>query len=84
MHIVFSIAIGAVLGILAALLTKTAGWITYAVDVAIGVTGALPAAWFLEPLGRGQGVNRPEIAGAFFGAILLLALAKVFAPRAGR
>jgi uncharacterized membrane protein YeaQ/YmgE (transglycosylase-associated protein family) len=84
MHIVISIAIGALTGLLAALATKTASWVGYAVDVVVGVVGALPAAWFLEPLGSGQSPNRPEIAGAFFGAVFLLALVKLVVPRAGR
>jgi uncharacterized membrane protein YeaQ/YmgE (transglycosylase-associated protein family) len=80
MHVLISIAIGAVMGLISALVTKTEGWIAFLVDVALGIVGAVPAAWFLEPLGRGQHPDQPEIVGALFGALALLALAKLIAP----
>lgn len=84
MHVLISIAIGAVMGLKSALLTKTEGWIAFLVDVGIGIAGAVPAAWFLEPLGSGQHPNRPELVGALLGALVLLALAKLVAPRGKR
>jgi uncharacterized membrane protein YeaQ/YmgE (transglycosylase-associated protein family) len=81
MHVLISIFIGILAGLLTALATKTASWVAWLVDVAIGIGGALPAAWFLAPLGTGQSLNRAEIAGACFGAVFLLALATLIAPR---
>jgi uncharacterized membrane protein YeaQ/YmgE (transglycosylase-associated protein family) len=83
-HVFISIAIGALIGLLAALATKAAHWLGYAADVALGIAGALPAAWFLAPLAAGPGLNRAEIGGAFFGAVFLLALVKLFAPSVKR
>ncbi len=73
-------AIGAVLGLLAALVTRRS-LPSILTDVGVGVVGAVSLAWFLAPLTgntTSQHINTPEVVGALFGALVTLAFLKAF------
>ncbi len=76
-------AIGAFIGLLAALATRRTlrGTLMY---VGVGVVGAVSLAWFLAPLTgntTSQHINTPEVVGALFGAFVTLAFFEAFRPR---
>jgi uncharacterized membrane protein YeaQ/YmgE (transglycosylase-associated protein family) len=75
--------IGAVIGLLAALLTKTKRLRVLLIDIASGTAGAVLVAWFLAPLAANsssRSITTPEVVGAIFGAFVLLAISKAVRP----
>ncbi len=76
--------IGAFLGLVATWAMKTESLRAIVVDIGTGVGGAILFAWFLAPLSgepSSQHVSAPEVLGAVFGALVLLALSKAVRPK---
>jgi uncharacterized membrane protein YeaQ/YmgE (transglycosylase-associated protein family) len=76
-------AIGGFLGLLSTLATRTKRLTTALTDIGVGIAGAVPTAWFLSPLAANpasQHASAPEIVGALFGGVILLALLKAIRP----
>ncbi len=76
MHYLLTALIGAGIGVVAAWMTQVKSSLVF-LDMAIGVLGAVPTAWFLAPLAGDVSAGRislAETSGAATGAVFVLAL----------
>lgn len=84
---VVTAAIGVCLGLLLAWVTRTRRLGGVAAEIAVGVVGSVAMAWFLAPLAGNPASPRattPEVIGALFGGLVVLAVYAAIALRAGR
>jgi uncharacterized membrane protein YeaQ/YmgE (transglycosylase-associated protein family) len=84
---VVTAAIGACLGLLLAWVTRTRGLGGVVAELTVGVVGSVAMAWFLAPLAgnpASQRATTPEVIGALFGGLVLLAVYASLALREDR
>lgn len=80
-------AIGACLGLLLAWVTRTRRLGGVVAELTVGVVGSVAMAWFLAPLAgnpASQRATTPEVIGALFGGLVLLAVYASLALREDR
>lgn len=80
-------AIGACLGLLLAWVTRTRRLGGVVAELTVGVVGSVAMAWFLAPLAgnpASQRATTPEVIGALFGGLVLLAVYASIALREDR
>jgi uncharacterized membrane protein YeaQ/YmgE (transglycosylase-associated protein family) len=80
-------AIGACLGLLLAWVTRTRRLGGVVAELTVGVVGSVAMAWFLAPLAGNPASHRattPEVIGALFGGLVLLAVYASLALREDR
>ncbi len=80
MYLLVVSVIGAFLGALLGFATRTQSGLAFAVEICSGIFGAASVAWVVAPLGRGPGLNVPEVIGALVGAVFFLKLLKSVFP----
>jgi uncharacterized membrane protein YeaQ/YmgE (transglycosylase-associated protein family) len=84
---VVTAAIGACLGLLLAWVTRTRRLGGVVAELTVGVVGSVAMAWFLAPLAgnpASQRATTPEVIGALFGGLVLLAVYASIALREDR
>jgi uncharacterized membrane protein YeaQ/YmgE (transglycosylase-associated protein family) len=84
---VVTAAIGACLGLLLAWVTRTWRLGGVVAELTVGVVGSVAMAWFLAPLAgnpASQRATTPEVIGALFGGLVLLAVYASLALREDR
>jgi len=83
---VVTAAIGVGLGLLLAWVTRTRRLGRVVAEITVGVVGSVAMAWFLAPLAgnpASQRATTPEVVGALFGGLVLLAVYASLTLRAG-
>jgi uncharacterized membrane protein YeaQ/YmgE (transglycosylase-associated protein family) len=81
------IIVGLIAGFLASLVMKTNRKQGIILDIIVGVVGAFIGGFVLDTLGLGgdvSGINLPTILTAFVGAVILLAVLRLFSGRRRR
>ena len=74
-NLVYCLVEGSAIGLTTSLwIGERSRW-RIALDLAMGLSGALLGGWFLSPLAAGTGLG--NLVGAFFGAVFLTALGRL-------
>jgi uncharacterized membrane protein YeaQ/YmgE (transglycosylase-associated protein family) len=79
---------GAIIGWLASRIMGTSGQQGLLLDIVVGVVGAFVAGWFLTPFFGVSTINQsnfslPALLVSLLGAVILLAVVKLFTRRGG-
>ena len=81
LNITLSASIGCFTGLVFALVTRSGGIKGAVLDALLGTAGGLLMAWFISPISENahdpDSLNVAAVIGATFGAVVLVAVAKV-------
>ena len=86
MNIIIYLIAGAIVGYIASRIMRTNSQQGLILDIVVGIVGAVLAGWFLTPLFGISTINQsnfslPALLVSLLGAIILLAIVKLFTRR---